>query len=64
MGTVNSTIIGAAEREFAKQTAVGNSELDKMAFLQLLVAQLQNQDPLNPMDDTTFVTQLAQFTEL
>lgn len=64
MGTVNNTIIGAAEREFAKKTAVGNSELDKMAFLQLLVAQLQNQDPLNPMDDTTFVTQLAQFTEL
>ena len=33
-------------------------------FLQLLVAQLQNQDPLNPTDSTTFVTQLAQFSEL
>jgi len=33
-------------------------------FLKLLVAQLQNQDPLNPMDSTTFVTQLAQFSEL
>jgi flagellar basal-body rod modification protein FlgD len=30
-------------------------------FLQLLVAQLQNQDPTNPADSTTFVTQLAQF---
>jgi flagellar basal-body rod modification protein FlgD len=30
-------------------------------FLQLLVAQLQNQDPSNPADSTQFVTQLAQF---
>jgi len=33
-------------------------------FLQLLVAQLQNQDPTNPVDPTEFVTQLAQFSEL
>lgn len=33
-------------------------------FLQLLIAQLQNQDPTNPVDPTTFVTQLAQFSEL
>jgi flagellar basal-body rod modification protein FlgD len=30
-------------------------------FLQLLVSQLQNQDPTNPADSTQFVTQLAQF---
>lgn len=33
-------------------------------FLQLLVAQLQYQDPDSPADGTTFVTQLAQFSEL
>ena len=33
-------------------------------FLQLLVAQLQNQNPDNPVDGTTFITQLAQFSEL
>ena len=33
-------------------------------FLQLLVAQLQNQDPMNPTDSTQFVSQLAQFSEL
>jgi len=33
-------------------------------FLQLLVAQLKNQDPLNPTDGTQFVTQLAQFQQL
>ncbi|HTT62652.1 MAG TPA: flagellar hook capping FlgD N-terminal domain-containing protein [Bryobacteraceae bacterium] len=33
-------------------------------FLQLLVAQIQYQDPTNPTDSTTFVTQLAQFSSL
>jgi flagellar hook assembly protein FlgD len=34
------------------------------AFLQLLVAQLKNQDPTHPMDPTTFVTQLAEFNDV
>ena len=33
-------------------------------FLQLLVAQLKNQDPSQPTDGTAFVTELAQFTNL
>jgi flagellar basal-body rod modification protein FlgD len=33
-------------------------------FLQLLIAQIQNQDPLNPVTDTEFVAQLAQFSSL
>jgi flagellar basal-body rod modification protein FlgD len=33
-------------------------------FLNLLVAQLQNQDPTNPVDGTTFVTQLAEFNNV
>ena len=36
----------------------------KELFLQLLVAQIKNQDPLNPTDGTQFVSQLAQFSEL
>lgn len=36
----------------------------QMQFLQLLVAQLKNQDPLSPMQGTEFVTQLAQFSSL
>jgi flagellar basal-body rod modification protein FlgD len=32
--------------------------------MQLLVAQIQNQDPTNPTDSTAFVTQLAQFSSL
>ena len=38
--------------------------LGKDSFLTMLVAQLQNQDPLNPMDGTDFSAQLAQFSQL
>jgi len=39
-------------------------DANENVFLQLLVAQIQNQDPTNPTDSTTFVTQLAQFSSL
>ena len=37
---------------------------DYTTFLQLLTAQISNQDPLEPMDSTTFVTQLAQLSQV
>jgi flagellar basal-body rod modification protein FlgD len=43
--------------------AKGNN-LNKDDFLKLLVTQLRYQDPLNPMDDTDFIAQTAQFTAL
>jgi flagellar basal-body rod modification protein FlgD len=39
-------------------------ETDKNLFLKLLVAQMGNQDPMNPQDPTQYVTQLAQFNSL
>lgn len=41
-----------------------NDELGKDAFLQLLVTQLQNQDPLNPQDNSSYIAELAQFSSL
>ncbi|SMB94011.1 flagellar basal-body rod modification protein FlgD [Thermanaeromonas toyohensis ToBE] len=38
--------------------------LDKTAFLRLIAAQLQYQNPLEPIQDTEFITQLAQFSVL
>jgi flagellar basal-body rod modification protein FlgD len=39
-----------------------STTLDKNAFLKLLVAQLQHQDPLQPTEGTEFITQLSQFS--
>jgi len=41
-----------------------NSLSNEQVFLQLLIAQIKNQDPLSPTDSTAFVTQLAQFSDL
>ena len=41
-----------------------SDDLDKQAFLELLTTQLKYQDPLNPMENTEFVAQLAQFSSL
>ncbi len=48
----------------ADGTAKAGDELDKNDFLNLLVTQLQYQDPLNPMDSADFTAQLAQFSSL
>lgn len=42
----------------------GKGELGQQEFLQLLVAQLQNQDPVNPMDGAEFAAQLADFNSV
>src|SRR3954469_7483585 len=41
-----------------------SQQLDKTAFLKLLVKQMQSQDPLSPSDSTQYVSQLAQFSSL
>lgn len=45
-------------------TRESNDTLGKEAFLQLLVAQMQYQDPLEPMENTEYVSQLATFSQL
>jgi flagellar basal-body rod modification protein FlgD len=48
----------------APTQASSPEDVNENEFLQLLVAQIQYQDPTNPTDSTTFVTQLAQFSSL
>jgi flagellar basal-body rod modification protein FlgD len=59
---------GAAAASGATNTTAaagsGSSAPSEQVFLQLLVSQIQHQDPLNPSDSTQFVAQLAQFSEL
>lgn len=48
----------------ATKSVTGDQAMGKDAFLQLLVTQLKNQDPLSPQDNGAFVAQLAQFSSL
>ncbi len=48
----------------APASADKNGQVDKEAFLKLLVTQLQHQDPLSPMEGTEFVSQLAEFSNV
>ena len=66
MSSYIESINQAATASTGKTTAKnsGDAVMGKQDFLTLLVAQLQNQDPLNPDDPTEFTAQLAQFSSL
>jgi flagellar basal-body rod modification protein FlgD len=57
VGQTNNTTTSSSE-------ALKKKDLGKDAFLQLLVTQLQHQDPTKPQADGEFIAQLAQFSSL
>jgi flagellar basal-body rod modification protein FlgD len=48
----------------AGTTSTTNPLASESTFLTLLISQLQNQDPLNPVDSTQFVSQLTSYSQL
>ena len=65
---ITTPVTGAAQTPASSNPAQlaggSNQQLGAQEFLQLLTTELQNQDPMQPMDDTQSVAQLAQFSAL
>lgn len=62
VAALTTSMTGTAQG--AEPTADGGARLDTNAFLRLLVAELQNQDPTKPMDSTQLVAQLSSFAQV
>lgn len=58
------TTSGSSGSSSSSATSAAGGSLGENDFLKILVSQLKNQDPLNPMDGTAFTAQLAQFSSL
>ncbi len=61
--TVSARAASAATTTPTEKTAADPNDLaNKEVFLQLLIAQIKNQDPTKPADSIQYITQLSQFT--
>jgi flagellar basal-body rod modification protein FlgD len=63
MSSVTGTNTNATASS-ALGASLGTGKLDQQAFLNLLITQLRNQDPIEPQSNTEFLAQLAQFSQL
>lgn len=61
---VDGKIVESASQSSLSTKSTNNSGMDKEAFLQLLVAQMKYQDPLEPTSNTEYVSQYAQFSQV
>jgi flagellar basal-body rod modification protein FlgD len=61
---VNGIDTTAANSYTSSSSSSSSTDLDKEAFLKLLVTQMQYQDPLDPGDSTEYMSQLAQYSSL
>lgn len=64
MTTSSNTMSSTVSSTGKNNTTTSKSTLDVDDFLSLMVAEMQNQDPLEPTDNTAYMAQLATFTQV
>ncbi len=64
INSVTSIINSTSPNSSSASSTSTNNTMDQNSFMKLLIAQMQNQDPMSPMDGTQFASQLAQFSSL
>ena len=62
--TINSMKTQTNATNYEKNKTMGNDTVNQDVFLQLMITQLQNQDPLDPMDNSEFLSQQAMFSQV
>jgi flagellar basal-body rod modification protein FlgD len=61
---MNVNSLGSTNTQTMSATKAAENSLGKDAFLEILVTQMKNQNPLEPLKDTEFIGQMAQFSSL
>jgi len=64
VGNTTSNVSTNAQKKTGAVAESAANSLDYNAFLKLLIAQMQNQDPLEPMKSSDYVAQLATFSQV
>jgi flagellar basal-body rod modification protein FlgD len=67
-GNIDATLVNSLNTPSAatktKESTAGKNQIGQDQFLQLLITQLKNQDPLDPMKNDQFAVDMAQFTQV
>ncbi len=62
ISNISNSVLSELSVENNKKDEVKSNELGQSAFLELMITQMNNQNPLDPQDNSEFVAQLAQFS--
>ncbi|HSG61964.1 MAG TPA: flagellar hook assembly protein FlgD [Pseudomonadales bacterium] len=64
VNTISNSVLSGLSSKTRYQDDPQDNELGQTAFLELMIAQLNNQDPLSPKENGEFIAQLAQFSSV